>query len=144
MNSRKTVFLLILSLAAAVPLFPQDAATIPGVKAICANFLKHAAADDYGTAFSYLREQPNCISAENFAELEGLAVQQADTIRQAYGNAIDVRLVKEELAGDFILKLVYVVRREKHIIRWQFIYYKAAADWKLDAISFDDDISAVF
>jgi hypothetical protein len=116
MNSRKTVCLLILFLAAAAPLFPQDAATIPGVKAICANFLKHAAADDYGTAFGYLREQPNCICAENFAEL----------------------------AGDFILKLVYVVRREKHIIRWQFIYYKAAADWKLDAISFDDDIGGVF
>jgi hypothetical protein len=144
MNSRKTACLLALFFAAASPLFPQDATGVPGVKAICANFLEHAAADDYAAAFSYLKAQPNCISAENFAELEALAVQQADAIRQAYGSAIDVRLVKEELAGDFVLKLVYVVRREKHIIRWEFIYYKAAADWKLDAISFDDDITRVF
>jgi hypothetical protein len=144
MNLRKTAVLAALVFSAAVLLPAEDAASIQGVKAICSNFLEYVVADEYDSAFAYLKTQPNSISDDNFAELELLSIQQAGTIRQIYGEAIDVQLVKEDLAADFILKLVYVVRRENHIIRWEFIYYKPAAYWKLDAISFDDEITKVF
>lgn len=144
MKFRKTAVLAALIFFAAVLLSAEDAVSVQGVKAICSNFLEYALEDDYKSAFAYLKEQPNSISDENFAELERLSIQQADTIREIYGEAIDVQLVKEDLAADFILKLVYVLRRENHIIRWEFIYYKPDTYWKLDAISFDDEITKVF
>jgi hypothetical protein len=144
MKSLKTGCLITLFLTAALLLPAEDAGTIRGVKEICSAFLKQVMVDDYNGAFAYLKAQPNSISGENFAELEVLAIQQAPTIREVYGEAIDVRLVKEDLTSDFLLRLVYVIRRERHIIRWEFIYYKPAAVWKLDAVSFDDKIDGLF
>jgi len=144
MKSLRAACLGALFFTAAVLLPAEEASTVPGVKAICSAFLKQVVADEYNAAFDYLKTQPNSISADNFAELELLAIQQARTIREVYGEAIDVRLVKEEMAADFVLRLVYVIRRERHIIRWEFIYYKPAAVWKLDAVSFDDEINGLF
>jgi hypothetical protein len=144
MNFRRTAVLAVLLFSAALLLPAEDATSIGGVKAICSNFLELVFADDYNGAFSYLKEQPNSIADANFAELEVLSIQQANTIREVYGKAIDIKLVKEDLVADCILKMVYVIRRENHIIRWEFTYYKPALDWKLDAISFDDDINKLF
>ncbi len=122
----------------------QDVSRVSGVKEVCSRFLSEIVAGDYNGAFAFLRTMPNAISEKDFSELEILAIQQSSTIRSLYGGVVDVELVEEKRISDFALKLVYVVLRENHIIRWRFIYYKPEQTWRLNSIAFDDEIESLF
>jgi len=81
---------------------------------------------------------------QEFSELEISTIQQSSTIRNLYGRALDIQLIKEEYAGQVAMKLVYVVVREYMPIRWQFVYYKPGQHWLLVSILFDDDMEQLF
>ena len=122
----------------------EDNETITAVKSTCATFITYLMGDDYESAFEYLRQTPNLISEENMAELQLRATNQAPTIQELYGNVVDSLLVREQTVERFALKLTYVIRRDYHIIRWNFVFYKPYDIWFLVSISFDDKITELF
>ena len=58
--------------------------------------------------------------------------------------AIGYVLISRENIKDTILKRVYVVKYERHLIRWSFIFYKPYSSWILDYFNYDDAIEALF
>ena len=122
----------------------ENSRTSSGIKEICVNFLDQIGDGEYNEAFSYIKSFPHSIGEQEFSELEISTIQQSSTIRNLYGRALDIQLIKEEYAGQVAMKLVYVVVREYMPIRWQFVYYKPGQHWLLVSILFDDDMEQLF
>ena len=144
MKNRSLVLVLILSCLLLPALWADDTSSIAGVKSVCARFLDKIMADDITGAFGYLKSQPHSLTDKDYAKLESLTIQQSGTIQSMFGNVIDYKLVEEKTVSNVALKLVYVVRRERFLIRWNFVFYNPGRQWRLAAISWDDKMSELF
>lgn len=81
------------------------------------------------------------------AELEVLSEKikaQMPLYLSRYGKSIDGEFISESKVGTSLYKIVYIQKFDRHVIRWQLIYYKPKTVWILNSLKFDDDISGVF
>jgi len=65
-------------------------------------------------------------------------------VKERFGQPCGFRLVKEEIVSEVCLRYTYVAKYEKHLIRWQFVFYKAKDRWLLNSFNWDDAIDALF
>ena len=70
-------------------------------------------------------------------------VQQRGMVSERFGQTLDIRLVDEKLVADSILRITYMEKFERHIIRWVFTYYKPRDQWIVNSIEWDDNIDAL-
>jgi hypothetical protein len=144
MTNRSRVLILVLSCLLLPALWADDTRSVGGVKSICAKFLDKILAKDVAGAFGYLKAQPHILTDNDFVKLESQTVQKSGTIQNVFGNVIDYKLVEEKNISDVALKLVYVVRRERYLIRWNFVFYNPGRQWRLAAVSWDDKLTELF
>ncbi len=81
------------------------------------------------------------------SELEALAQRikmQMPLYLSRYGKGVGSEFISEASAGGSVYKLIYIQKFERHVLRWQFIYYKPKTQWILNSVKFDDDISGIF
>ncbi len=123
---------------------PLTLRTEGDVTNLCENALSHIVDGDPAKGISTLRPYATSISTEDVDSLENQLTGQAETIKKSYGDAIGFVLVSMENLKDTILKAVYVVKYERHLIRWTFIFYKPYDSWILDYFNYDDRIEALF
>ena len=123
---------------------PPALKTERDVQSLCENALSHVVEGDLAQGVATLRPYATSISKEDVDSLENQLLGQEGTIKQSYGDAIGYLLISRENLKDAILKLVYVVKYERHLIRWSFIFYKPYDSWILDYFNYDDDIEALF
>lgn len=55
-----------------------------------------------------------------------------------YGGIIDFEKISEESIGSSIIRLVYVLKSEKHPTIWELYFYKPKSEWILSQIMFND------
>jgi len=123
---------------------PPALRTEKDVQSLCENALSHIVNGDLAEGVATLRPYATNISKDDVDSLENQLLGQEGTIRQSYGDAIGSVLISRENLKDTILKVVYVVKYERHLIRWSFIFYKPYDSWILDYFNYDDDIEALF
>ena len=114
------------------------------VENLCENALSHIVDGDLEQGIATLRPYAMSISKEDVDSLENQLVSQAATIKDSYGDPIGFVLISKDNLKDTILKAVYVVKYERHLIRWTFIFYKPYDSWILDYFNYDDSIEALF
>lgn len=81
------------------------------------------------------------------AELEPVKEQAEKNqvfVKERFGQLCGYRLVKEEVVPEVCLRYTYVIKYEKHLVRWQFVFYKAKDRWQLNSFKWDDAIEALF
>ncbi len=129
---------------------PGDSETPPALRTerdvqnLCENALSHIVNGDAGEGIAVLRPYATSISKDDLDSLENHLAGQASTIRDSYGEPIGYLLISKENLKDTILKAVYVVKYQRHLIRWSFIFYKPYDSWILDSINYDDSIEDLF
>ena len=76
--------------------------------------------------------------------------QQVDLLRRqleaglpAYGKVLGFELVREEKFGTSIVRLVYLLKSEKHATVWEFHFYKPQANWFLANLNFNDQFNGL-
>lgn len=112
-------------------------------KDFCDRFLTLMVEEDIEKAFNIVEEQWPFAIAE-IQRLESSTIKQLDSVKGRYGNILGYELVKEEKIKDTFVKYTYVMKYEKHIIRWKFIFYKPDDSWILNSFNFDDSINELF
>lgn len=55
-----------------------------------------------------------------------------------YGKPIDSEFISEEKFGTSVVRLVYVLKMERHPVVWEFYFYRPHDDWVLSQVVFDD------
>jgi hypothetical protein len=64
--------------------------------------------------------------------------QQTQTVLPIYGEVIGYEFLREETFGDSVVRLVYLLKSEKHPTVWEFYFYKPKTEWFLSNILFND------
>lgn len=109
----------------------------------CDSFLNFMVEGDIEKAFDMVEnEWPFSIS--EIQNLESSTIKQLDSVKGRYGKVLGYELIKEEVIKDTFLKYTYVMKYERHIIRWKFIFYKPEGSWILNTFNFDDSINKLF
>lgn len=69
---------------------------------------------------------------------------QLPAIQGRFGKILGSEFISEKVAGKSLLKIVQIQKFEKHIMRWNFIFYSPDGRWVLNTFNFDDNIRSVF
>jgi hypothetical protein len=138
------VLLLLLAASLSDSQAPAPLHTEKDVQNLCENALSHIVNGDVEEAIAALRPYATNISKDDVDSLENHLLGQESTIRDNYGVPIGYVLISRENLMDTILKAVYVVKYERHLIRWSFIFYKPYDSWILDYFNYDDSIEDLF
>lgn len=81
---------------------------------------------------------------DGILKLQMDVAQQLASVEPRYGQALDHFLYREDMREDTFYRLEYVVKQEKHITRWVFIFYKPKDRWQLNNFEWDDNIKKIF
>ena len=112
-------------------------------KDFCDDFLTYMVEENIEKAFDKVKnEWPFSIS--EIQSLESSTIKQLDSVKGRFGEILGYELITEEELKDTFIKYTYVMKYEKHIIRWKFIFYKPEDRWILNTFNFDDSINKLF
>ncbi|HVO38067.1 MAG TPA: hypothetical protein VMV03_03465 [Spirochaetia bacterium] len=114
------------------------------IQALCEETLANVVAGDVSRGIGALRPYATGISVEDVDSLETQIRGQAATITKNYGDPLGFMFISGENLRDTVIRLVYIVKYQKHMIRWSFIFYKPVDSWILDYVNYDDSVEALF
>ena len=106
---------------------------------IMQNFVKEEFTNGLNIAKAYWPLPP--------VEIDGLANQintQWSVVRNRFGNPTGMEFIKEERIGKSFVRFYYLHKFENHAIYWKFTYYKPKNEWKINGITFKDDLDSLF
>jgi hypothetical protein len=78
------------------------------------------------------------------SSLESQTLRQLNVATDRFGKIIGSSFIIEEKVADFLVRRIYVIRYEKHLIRVMFVYYKNDEGWILNAFNWDDKADDLF
>ena len=84
------------------------------------------------------------IPEDEFNNLVTQTKNQFQMVKNRFETTIGYELFKKESIKDLMVKYTYIMKFEKHIIRWMFIFYKPTQGWLLNWFHWDDKIDALF
>lgn len=77
-------------------------------------------------------------------------VEQATTIRRStentlapLGKILGAELVREEVFGTSLTRLVYLLKSERHLTLWEFYFYKPANRWFVAEVNLSQKFSDI-
>lgn len=80
-------------------------------------------------------------------EIDSLANQintQWSVVQQRFGKPTGIELVSEESIGQSFVRYYFLHKFENHAIYWKFTYYRPNNEWKINGITFQDDLDFLF
>ncbi len=123
----------------------QELGFLDGIEArsYCEAVIDHVAKDQIKEAFVLIGAQWPFPVVE-LKEVQEQAEKNQVFVEERFGQPCGYRLVKEEVVSEVCLRYTYVIKYEKHLVRWQFVFYKAKDRWQLNSFKWDDAIEALF
>lgn len=101
-----------------------------------------AAGNDRGALDLIGAEMP--IEKAKFDVLRESTLEQRKAFAMRYGKVVGFDLVREEPLSNFLIRFTFVEKRSNNLLRWQFTFYRATTDWKMNSFKWDDDVSKLF
>jgi len=134
-----------LALALVVPLAGHASAlsTIDATKQACAEAAEKFASNQPDFAYSAL--MPYWPLPEE--EIQNLGYQtkaQLAMVGDRFGAMIGAEHVKTTIAGQSLVKHVFLIKREKHAMRFSCVFYRPGKDWLVNAVVWDDKPQNLF
>lgn len=80
-------------------------------------------------------------------EVDNLIYQtetQLKKVKERFGGIIGSDFAKTETAGDSFAKHTYVIKFDKHAVRYICVFYKPREDWLVNMVTWDDSIQLLF
>jgi hypothetical protein len=80
-------------------------------------------------------------------EIDGIVnqiKQQWPLVQQRFGAAVGKEFVKEERIGQSFIRYYYLHKFNKHSIYWKISFYKANKEWKINTLTFHDNLDALY
>lgn len=84
------------------------------------------------------------IPEAEFDVMKNQMAMQAPMIEQRFGKTIGVEFAGIEEVGKSLMKILYIQKFEKHLMRWTFYFYKPKNSWVLNTFNTDDKIQYMF
>ena len=84
------------------------------------------------------------VPAEEFETTIGQAKLQVPVMAQRFGKSVGWQFLKEDQAGDRLLRIEQLQLFERHATLWTFYFYRSPQGWVLNTFLFKDDIKTFF
>jgi hypothetical protein len=110
-------------------------------KTIAEQFLSSLPRGRYDASYGQLFDG-SFISTSNPQAVANLK-SQTEKLLPLYGSILGYELIHEENFGTSIVRLVYVLKQEKHATVWEFYFYKPRSFWFLSNIKFNDQFNSL-
>lgn len=132
------IFFMMTTVASAATLESKDAA----IKLTDKIMAKVASGDIEG---GFLLMKPYLITPESeFNVMVEQTKLQLPAIQGRFGKVLGAEFINEKMVGKSLLQIVQIQKFEKHIMRWNFIFYSPNGSWVLNTFNFDDKIHSMF
>jgi hypothetical protein len=70
--------------------------------------------------------------------------QQLPTIKTRFGTPIGSDFIREDRAGDSLVRLTYIARYQRSATRWYFVFYRGEKGWVITDFKFDSNLIDLF
>jgi len=117
--------------------------TLEQTKNLCSNAVESLSKNQVSESFDILR--PHWPMPKE--ELDNLSYQtktQLATVSSRFGNMIGSDFIKTQEAGSSFIQHTYVVKYEKHALRYVCLFYKPKQEWVVNAVYWDDQTPMLF
>jgi hypothetical protein len=64
--------------------------------------------------------------------------KQTEAALPPLGKVLGIELVREEQFGTSLVRLVYLLKSERHLTAWEFYFYKPKGVWFIAEVNFSD------
>lgn len=135
--------LLVASTGLASAQSPPPAATASEPKMLADRAMKYLAANDLKGMFKYIRGIMPIDQADLDKTLE-TSISQRKTFPSKLGEYIGYAFISECRRFDQLSRVVFIEKRAKNFIRWEFVFYKPREKWQLSAFYWDTKTAEVF
>ena len=105
--------------------------------------MKFVAADDMKGLFAFITKHMPMDRAE-LNKLRDSSIEQRRKIPGVLGKPLGFAFIRECRLSDILVRVDYVEKREKNVIRWQFIFYRARNVWSMVSFKWDDNVNLLF
>ena len=142
---KKTALIGVLIFLGGALVFAQDVGFFSerDMKDYCERIVNHIQRGEVESAFELMKSQWLFDPAEIDSAKEKTVSQLAGLPRR-FGSPMAVAEVGVERVSDFLIRFTYVVKYERHLLRWLFTFYRARGSWILNAFWWDDNVSELF
>jgi len=84
------------------------------------------------------------IPEAEFDVMKDQLATQAPMIKKRFGKSIGSEFIKVDKVGKSLMRVLYIQKFEKHIMRWVFYFYRPGEGWILNTFTTDDSIKQLF
>jgi hypothetical protein len=117
-------------------------AMLPGETAVvaeCDEIMTRLCRDGVEAAFEKIRSL-SPLAPEELDKLETGTADQLAAIGPRFGKILGFEKVRTQKKSDSVMECVYLVKCERHILRWRFYFYRPQERWFLNSLTWDDNI----
>ena len=136
-------FLLALLLSVASQADAQALLAASDARKLADDIMTSVGAGNLDAALTLARPQLLLPSAEADALLAQVNSQMR-SVGDRYGAPRGFDFIRQETAGESLVRLTYIARYERAPIRWRFVFYKGDKAWGMTDLGFDTNRNAVF
>ena len=137
------VLAIVAVLAGAQNTASPSAAAVPEPRQISEEAMKFVVDNDINRLFELLARHMPMKSAE----LDGIRTKMVDArkpLADRVGKSLGYTFISECRRSDILVRYTYAEKREKSVVRWQFIFYKPRTTWILTYFFMDEDLNSLF
>jgi hypothetical protein len=122
---------------------PTSAATASEPRQIAESAMKFVAIDDMKGLFEFIgRHMP--MERSELNKIRDATIEQRKKMPGALGKSLGFAFISECRRSEILSRVIYVEKREKNVVRWQFVFYKPRATWAMSAFNWDVNHESLF
>jgi hypothetical protein len=129
------------ALASSQTALPAASAADP--RALAEKAMKYLASNDLKGMFKYI-ETIMPIEKAELDKIRDTSITQRKVLPTTLGAYVGYAFINECRKSDFISRLIFVEKRAKNFIRWEFVFYKPRDKWQISAFYWDTKSAEVF
>ncbi len=113
------------------------------LRKVCDSIMTKMVAGNTEGAFALIKQHCPLSDAELDPQAK-LTTRQLKMIKPRFGSLVGYELIAVESAGKSAVRFSYMLKCEKHVLRWRFVFYRPKDKWLLNSFKWDDKISECF
>ncbi|MEO1653067.1 MAG: hypothetical protein AAFU64_05950, partial [Bacteroidota bacterium] len=113
------------------------------IKAHADEVMRYMGNNQFDNAFEEL-DASWPFKSEELGELKNTTKSQFAEASVRFGKIIGSDFIKEQKVGDYLLRRVYVLRFERHMLPFYIRYYRSQEGWLLSGVTWNDQIDKLF
>lgn len=139
----RSLLVLILLTGGLPPVSADSLPTREAARALTDSVVAAVASGDFEGGLR-LMQPYSVVPAAEFESAMAAAREQWPEIERRFGAPVGHELIRDELAGKSIYRVVQILKFERHATRFMFVFYRPRNAWFLNTYSFDDQLQGLF